>query len=310
MAPVERLRTVSIALGLGLVLLLGACGGEEDLPSEGTLTRDGEGSATGADSFRQPMTGVAAYPVFVSSEIVVGENRFLVGILNDEDAPIGSEDMTVDIAFYDLAATAEQPAHQTSMDFVPIDRFRGLYQAPVTFESAGEWGAEVTITGDGIDETVRTSFEVAEESTTPAIGAKVPASHTPTLDDVGSIEKISTDKHPIRAFYEVSVAEALKDGEPFVLIYATPKFCQTAACGPMLDQVKDIARPFMDDVTFIHVEPYDLTKVPNLQPIEAVLEWGLPSEPWVFVVDERGRLVSKYEGVLDPAGLRKDLQNL
>ena len=33
-------------------------------------------------------------------------------------------------------------------------------------------------------------------------------------------------------------------------------------------------------------------------------EWyNLPSEPWVFVIDENGTVTGRFEGVMDPAEL-------
>ena len=42
--------------------------------------------------------------------------------------------------------------------------------------------------------------------------------------------------------------------DPFVLVFATPAFCQTAICGPMLDGVKVLAADY-PTFTFINVEP-------------------------------------------------------
>ena len=75
-------------------------------------------------------------------------------------------------------------------------------------------------------ETTRVTFEVHDDSPSVAVGEKAPASKTPTLADVGGdISKISTDTKPDPAFYQTSVADALAAHKPFVLIFATPKFC-------------------------------------------------------------------------------------
>ena len=79
--------------------------------------------------------------------------------------------------------------------------------------------------------------------------------------------KISTDTNPDPAFYQTSVADALAAHKPFVLVFATPKFCQTKTCGPTLDKVKAVAAKH-PDVTFINVEPYLLEDVDGqLQPV-------------------------------------------
>src|SRR4029077_1236199 len=97
-----------------------------------------------------------------------------------------------------------------------------------------------------------------DDSPWVAVGEQAPASDSPTLADVGGdIAKLSTDQHPDPAFYQTSVAAALAAHKPFVLIFATPKFCKTAQCGPTLDRFKPVAAA-NPDATFINVEPYQL----------------------------------------------------
>jgi hypothetical protein len=281
--------------------LLGACGQSDD--------RATKASGPGESGFRDSFEGAEAYPVFISSEVVVGENRFLVGLLDDNDAPIGDRQIDVSIAFYDLRGESARETERAEMDFISLEPgSRGVYVTHPTFDHPGTWGAEVTIDGRGIDEELKGSFEVKESSTTPALGTPAPSSDTPTSDDVGDLAEISTDPDPDPRFYEKSVAEALKDGDPFVLVFATPKFCQTAACGPALDVVKGVSEDFQK-VTFIHVEPYEnLDDIGN--PVASVLEWGLPSEPYIFVVDARGEVAAKFEGVVSAGELRTALDDI
>lgn len=291
-----------VALLLVALSVLAACGGD-----------DGAAPATEptGSRFGGAFAGAEAYPVFASSEIVVGENRFLVGLLDSNDAPIGSADIQMHIEFYDLAVSDTEPVFGTDMEFIEtIPGARGLYKTTVEFGTAGQWGAEVMVTGEGLDETVNASFDVAEQGTTPPIGAAAPASVTPTGDDVKDLSEISTDEHPDPDFYRVSVKEALAAGDPFVLTIATPKFCQSAVCAPTLNVVKRTAKDF-PGVTFIHVEPYDNLDDPSkLKPVKTVREWGLPSEPWVFVVDAKGRVAAKFEGTVTQDELSEALKKL
>jgi len=113
----------------------------------------------------------------------------------------------------------------------------------VDFTAAGDWAAEFSTTKDGRPETTRVKFQVAEKSSTPGIGAKAPITRTPTLADVGGdVKRLSTDQNPDLAFYRVSVDEAIRKHQPFVLVFATPAFCTSRQCGPTLDAVKEIAR--------------------------------------------------------------------
>lgn len=296
-----------IALLLLSLLTAAACGGGEADRAEDSA----DSGVSGSDSFEQPLTDAEAYPVFASSEIVVGSNRFLVGLLNDRDAPIGSPEIDMTISFFDLQASDTKPVSSRDMSFIWINKpYVGLYEGDVRFDRAGKWGAEVSVHGAGLDEMVRAGFEVQEESSTPAVGSRPPASHTPTGADVKDLSAISTDQRPDPRFYELSVHEALQSKEPFVVVFATPKFCVSQTCGPTLKTTKRVAKDFAD-VNFIHVEPYRLPADPaQLEPVKAVLQWGLPSEPWVFVVSSSGRITAKYEGLVGERELHEELQKL
>lgn len=293
-----RLCVAAIACALSAT----ACGGG----GEDAASSSDPGGPSGAASFEQPFTGAAAYPVFASSEVVEGENRFLIGLLNEEDAPISSPDISMHVAFYDLAQSAEQPAFETDAEFIDTGP-RGLYVTYPTFESTGKWGAEVTVEGDGLDETVRASFEVAAKGSTPGIGEPAPASKTPTA--TRKLEQITTDTKPDPDFYRTSIDEAVKAGKPFVVTFATPKFCTSAVCAPTLDIVKKESKDW-PKVEFIHVEVYELDDTTNLKPVPAVVEWGLPSEPWVFVVDGDGKVSAKFEGTVSPGELADALEEI
>jgi hypothetical protein len=296
--PLRFLAVLAAAL-----LLASACGGDDPDAGDG----GSEDGRDGAAAFDQPATGVDAYPLFVNSEIVVGENRILVGILNSDDAPIGSPDLEVTADLFDLAESATEPVSTMTMDFEwSIEDVTGVYIGHASFQHAGKWGAEVSIQGEGIDEAVKTSFTVAEEGSTPALGADVPASDTLTIDDK-PLKDLSTDPHPDRNFYTSSIAQSIEAGHPFVVVFATPKFCTSAVCGPTLDIVKDASKR-VSGIDFIHVEVYELPADPsNLVPVASASEWGLPSEPWVFVVDGDGKLTAKYEGVVGASELQEEL---
>ena len=293
------------AIAVLLALTASACsgGGDDAGDSDDRATEGG-----GAASFEQGFEGAEAYPVFASSEVVEGDNRFLIGLLNDEDAPIASPDIDMHVAFYDLADSAERPAFETDAEFIDTGP-RGLYVTYPTFDSTGKWGAEVTVSGEGLDETVRASFEVARKGTTPALGDRVPATDTATASG-RAVEEITTDEQPDPDFYRTSIRDAVRSGKPFVVTFATPKFCTSAVCAPTLDIVKKESKDW-PDVEFIHVEVYENLDDPgNLEPVDAVKEWGLPSEPWVFVVDAKSRLAAKFEGTVSPDELEEALKAL
>ena len=55
-----------------------------------------------------------------------------------------------------------------------------------------------------------------------------------------------------------------------------------------------LQQEYGDQANYIHVEIYQDGHPPEVVP--AVKEWGLPSEPWLFVVGADGRVADKFEG--------------
>ncbi len=189
-----------------------------------------------------------------------------------------------------------------------IEGTRGIYIANPTFGSAGTWKAAFTTAGATGPETIIVTFDVHEKGATVAVGEQAPSVKTPTLADVdGNVHAISTDTDPQPAFYEHSVDELLAAKTPFALVFATPKFCKSAQCGPTLERVKAVAaqRP---GFTVVNVEPYALDYVDGelqarltpdqqLEPVPASDAYGLVTEPWLFVIDETGKVTASFETI-------------
>jgi hypothetical protein len=256
-------------------------------------------------------------PYPVTTEITVGPVRLLVNLIDQWNASVAAPDRPVTLNLYDLATDSAQPAVTAQATYMAtLPSLPGLYRAQVAFSRAGQWGLEaVTTESDGSQRTGRSIFDVRETGTTPAIGAAAPATATPTATDAAGIAAISTDDDPDPDFYARSVVDALTAHEPFVLVFATPAFCASATCGPTLDVVKGVAADYKGRLTFIHVEPYQLQMTDgHLQPvlsaenfpipIAAVDLWGLPTEPYVFVVDAAGKISAKFEGIAAEDELR------
>ena len=105
-----------------------------------------------------------------------------------------------------------------------------------------------------------------------------------------------------------------------MLIFATPKFCQTSTCGPTLEKLKPVAAAH-PEMTFINVEPYllhddqgqlqpTLDTGGNLQAVPATLAFKLSSEPFVFVVGADGKISSTFELVFAPDEIEAAIQQV
>jgi hypothetical protein len=255
-------------------------------------------------------------PILIDVQDSVGPSRFLFALADAQNNSIGSPDVPARVAFFDLAKSATTPTATVDARFIwTIQGTKGIYAADVTFTAAGDWAADFSTTKDGIAETTRVAFQVAEKSSTPVVGSKAPVTKTPTLADVGGeVQRLSTDQHPDPDFYRTSVDQAIRKHEPFVLVFATPAFCTSRQCGPTLDAVKEIAKG-APKMTFINVEPYQLEfSNGRLQPVldtngqlqatEVTDAWGLLTEPWIFVVDREGIVRGSFAVIASPEELK------
>jgi hypothetical protein len=141
------------------------------------------------------------------------------------------------------------------------------------------------------------SFLVKRVTASPPIGSKASRSRTPTFaSEHGNVAKLTSRVPPDTALLRYSVADSLVAHKPFVLVFATPKFCQSRTCGPVVDVADKVRERFAGtDIRFIHVEIYE-NNDPSQGPNRWVKEWRLPSEPWTFLVGRDGRIKVKFEG--------------
>ena len=307
-----RLRHLA-ASAAALALLVGCGPASSAAPSAaGSASAPASSAAAG---------GRRVLPQIVSSELGVGENRVVAALTDGAGtAPAGGPDTTVEIAF--TGPNGEEIRNGEAEFTWAIENEVGVYTLPVEFPAAGPWQAHFDVTHpDALVEQINFDFDVKDDTSVLRPGETAPATDTPTADDVGGdLAQISTDDDPEASFYERSVAEAREAGEPFVLAFATPKFCATQACGPTLDRLKPVAEEY-PDVTFINVEPYQLELQEGqlqpvldengvLQPVQAVRDYGLLTEPYIFLVDGEGTITATFEAVVGEPEIRTALDEL
>jgi hypothetical protein len=261
-----------------------------------------------------PPTGIQA--VVVSSDLAVGQNRFVLGLLTENNQVI--TDAHVHFEFYRQGDDAtpvngvEAVFESTKVEFTHLhengeqhlhEEVTGVYVANVTFAQPESLYVRVSgALAEGDPLSARTSnFPVQPQSQTPAVGSLVPRSSNPTTDDVFDVTLIDSSDPPRPEMHALSIAQAIETGKPVVVAFATPAFCQSRICGPTMEVMDELYSKYGDSTAFVHVEPYDLAMLRQqgqFQLAPAAAEWRLPSEPWVFVVDRQGRLAAKFEGVV------------
>jgi hypothetical protein len=280
----------------------------------------------GDDEDADAITEVTPVIVNSDSELAVGENRFMVGLLSQDNEEVSGAEVA--FRFFKLDDGQQELRGEAEATPIAVEKSythkhedgtvethgagkSGVYVANVEFDEAGEWGVEVTATiGDKTYNPIGVGFNVLQETGSVPVGAPAPLSHQPTLDDVADVAEIDTSDPPIPEMHALSIAEAVTSGRPTVIVFATPAFCLSRICGPTKQVVDELYDSYKDGANFVHVEPYDIERARNgegLFPIEASEQWGLESEPWVFLVDSDGTVAAKFEAVVSYEELEQAL---
>lgn len=261
-------------------------------------------------------------PLIVSTQTVAGPpSRFLYSIADPaSQAPLAAADVTTQVRFYALQRDPATPGDVLTGSFLDSGNGLGLYHVTAAFDCVGDWGMELVAALPSGPVTTRAIFSVLPYGSVPAIGAAAPRSDTPTATTPEGIAAISTDTSPDPDFYRLSIAQAVGSGRPTMIVFSTPQFCATATCGPTLDIVKAVAADYKDRVDFIHVEPYQLQQTETglqpllanggLQVVQAVIDYGLPTEPYQFIVDGSGIVRTQFQGIASADEIRAALDGV
>ncbi len=130
------------------------------------------------------------------------------------------------------------------------------------------------------------------------VGEKAPSIRTKTLADVdGDFSRITTYRYPDKRMYQYSLDEALEDGRPILLEFATPGHC--TVCDKQLQMIKGLLAKYEDEVLFLHMDQY--------QNPEAFIAFKVIGDPWTYVIDGHGRITFKQPGRMLYGELEKRL---
>jgi hypothetical protein len=210
--------------------------------------------------------------------------------------PARIESLETDAAFT-AKTTADDP-----------DSAKVVYTSDIVLDRPGEWRLIAAVrSGEELTSARLPSVIVGRDDPVPAAGERAPRVATPTVDDVGDVAEIDT-RIPHSTLHEDNLAEVLGE-EPVVLVFATPALCQSRVCGPVVDIVEQVKRDHDDDAAFIYTEVYE-DNDPNKGLREPVRAFNLPTEPWLFVIDDEGRIDTRIEGAFSVAELESALERV
>jgi hypothetical protein len=156
---------------------------------------------------------------------------------------------------------------------------RVVYSTDLDLPLAGEWKIAAILKQDGeLTGTQLPGIVVGQFEKIPKPGERAPLIHTPTTGGQNKVD----------------YADAL-GREPIVLLFATPKFCQSRVCGPVVDVAAQAQHEYGGEAAFIHMEIYnDNDPAQGVRP--QVRKFHLPTEPFLFTIDRSGVVADAVEG--------------
>jgi len=276
-----------------------------------------------------PESSDGLQPLITTSELVVGENRFAFGLLKAGKLLEGAD---VKLRLYDIDGGEAKLAAELKVPYQAVKNVkqersvhrhadgtehlhgddsgvRGLYVAQLSFGRAGDWGVELLVSQAGVAfEPVRLAVTVEKVAATPAVGFPAPRSRNLIARDVKDLRQIDTSPRPDPRLHQVRIADAIAQGKPQLIVFATPQFCTTRMCGPVVDIVRTLIPIYGKRVAFIHQEIWQDFADKKVFP--TVEEWRLFTEPWIFVVDREGIIRAKFEGLVTGSELEAALQKV
>jgi hypothetical protein len=317
-------RRARSALALVVALSSAACASSTDGDTSPVATR---------------AAGGAVRAIMATTDLYVGApQRVGVGLPLDDGRLVSYGSVTFRFAYLGTQSspTSAPPGPPMRAEYIPTPgtpaggptpeitqpTSRGIYEADdVRFDRAGFWRVEITAEVSGAG-TRRTSvpFPVAAHPSLPAPGQ--PALHTDNLTmSSRGVPKAAIDSRyvtdgtiPDPELHRWTIAEALDQHRPILVVFATPLYCQSRFCGPVTDEVDRLYHRYRGRAVFIHVE---IWRDYNAQPQEinkAAADWllrnGDLTEPWVYLIGSNGTILDRWSSLFDASQVGAELARL
>lgn len=274
-------------------------------------------------------SAAAEHPMEVqmaSYDLVAGEpSRVLAGLITEDQLFLSYGRVEMEF-FY---AGEDQPEGEVTVsagpktvaDFLPIEGGpqadrpgpiattasdgRGVYAGRVEFPEAGYWVLQVKAeTTDGDSFVGKTQMRVLEEHQAAAVGDPAPASDNLTVRSTDAppqaIDSRAESRRdvPDPELHSRTVADVLKAGRPMLVVISTPVYCVSRFCGPVTDMVSELSKKYQG-TEFIHIEVWREfeEQVMNKAAAEWIYRGGEITEPWLYLVDQSGKIEQRWDNV-------------
>lgn len=257
--------------------------------------------ARGSDDDDAQPTSAGPISVLAGAPVVAfGDTRQPFVILRGQ-RPISPADLEVRLSGPGIEPFEVQASHHEitrglggddGHDHAPGTEVEDIFVVRHDFDRAGTWDLDVTF--DGGRGTA--AFQVVEDVESPTVGGEAIASESATTDDARGVDPICT-RDPVCSLHDRTIASALEMRKPIVVTFATPRFCTSRACGPVVDLVEAEKERIGDDASFVHVEIWkDDDQAVGRVPAPTFAEWRFDGEPWTYFIGADGTVKDRWLG--------------
>ena len=111
----------------------------------------------------------------------------------------------------------------------------GVYVTEVDLTSEGTWTIAASVTTGGRTLAGTSAVPVTAAELPAAVGSKALSVPTPVATTKRGREEICT-RTPPDPMHSISLDDALRNGKPTVVSFATPLLCESQTCGPVVDE--------------------------------------------------------------------------
>jgi hypothetical protein len=287
---------------LGLALAGVACGGG------GGTSKRSPGLGT-IDSLKRGATQLSLFgSADVETPLNPGRNRFAFALVTSNGGVVTEGGPQVYVA-PSPSTTPRGPfparwypftAYEKTGDRSPKTPIPGTYVAEIDVPQPGTFLVLAVVANGGQRQAGLARLAVQTKPVIAAVGSRAISTRTPVATTEAGRRQICT-REPPDEMHAVSLDDALTNGKPTVVSFATPLLCESRMCGPVVDeQILVFERHGPARANFIHVEEF--LPGEDLKPPVASLEtrspafkaWGFTSEPWVLVIDAKGIIQARF----------------
>jgi len=244
-------------------------------------------SGGGSDRFVVTNVNAPFVPVMESQDLAVGVDRVVLRLVDRDSAPTFAAETGFTVRYFEPVTGGVRFRSDAVLAVVTVGS-ETLYAGAAPLDATGTWELEVRASAPGGTAageplvSARLPFIVALETTSPAVGALAPETH--------------------------SVQTALGTSRPVLLVLTLVNDCfGSGLCDRALAQAERLGAAAGVEVVVEQGLELSATEGPVPDASSVLTDWTLENDPWIYVIGSDGVIQARFERVATDAELAATL---